>query len=58
MKINVAFPATGCQKLFEINDEIKVSFFCVFLSDVKVLHLTIDISLGTSLLREAHGSRG
>ena len=55
MKINVAFPATGCQKLFEINDEIKVSFF---LSVVKVLHLTIDISLGTSLLREAHGSRG
>ena len=25
MKINVAFPATGCQKLFEINDEHKVS---------------------------------
>ena len=24
MKINVAFPATGCQKLFEINDEHKV----------------------------------
>jgi len=27
MKINVAFPATGCQKLFEINDEIKVRPF-------------------------------
>ena len=27
MKINVAFPATGCQKLFEINDEIKVCNF-------------------------------
>ncbi len=24
MKINVAYPATGCQKLFEINDEHKV----------------------------------
>ena len=24
MKINVAFPATGCQKLFEIHDELKV----------------------------------
>ena len=23
MKLNVAFPATGCQKLFEINDEHK-----------------------------------
>ena len=23
MKINVAYPATGCQKLFEINDEHK-----------------------------------
>merc|ERR1712173_62922 len=27
MKINVAYPATGCQKLFEINDEIKVRPF-------------------------------
>lgn len=27
MKINVAFPATGCQKLFEINDEHKVRPF-------------------------------
>merc|ERR1711971_1452343 len=27
MKINVALPATGCQKLFEINDEIKVRPF-------------------------------
>jgi small subunit ribosomal protein S6e len=27
MKINVAFPATGCQKLFEINDELKVRPF-------------------------------
>merc|ERR1711971_206937 len=27
MKINVAVPATGCQKLFEINDEIKVRPF-------------------------------
>merc|ERR1711881_320156 len=26
-KINVAYPATGCQKLFEINDEIKVRPF-------------------------------
>ena len=29
MKINVAYPATGCQKLFEINDEIKVRNHCV-----------------------------
>jgi small subunit ribosomal protein S6e len=27
MKINVAFPATGCQKLFEIHDELKVRPF-------------------------------
>merc|ERR1712050_602033 len=27
MKLNVAFPATGCQKLFEINDEHKVRPF-------------------------------
>jgi len=27
MKINVAYPATGCQKLFEINDEHKVRPF-------------------------------
>ncbi len=27
MKINVAYPATGCQKLFEINDELKVRPF-------------------------------
>jgi len=27
MKLNVAFPATGCQKIFEINDEIKVRPF-------------------------------
>merc|ERR1712072_387691 len=27
MKLNVSFPATGCQKLFEINDEHKVRPF-------------------------------
>jgi small subunit ribosomal protein S6e len=27
MKINVAYPATGCQKLFEIHDELKVRPF-------------------------------
>lgn len=27
MKINVAYPVTGCQKLFEINDEMKVRPF-------------------------------
>ena len=27
MKINLSFPATGCQKLIEINDEHKVRPF-------------------------------
>jgi len=27
MKLNVSFPATGCQKLFEVNDEHKVRVF-------------------------------
>jgi len=26
MKINLSFPATGCQKLVEIADELKVEF--------------------------------
>ena len=36
MKINVAYPATGCQKLFEINDEHKVRFlfYIVFPSNI------------------------
>ena len=31
MKINMSFPATGCQKLLEITDELKVMtdiFYC------------------------------
>ena len=28
MKINMSFPATGCQKLLEITDELKV-ILCV-----------------------------
>ena len=32
MKINVAYPATGCQKLFEINDEHKVRFSYILLA--------------------------
>jgi len=31
MKINVAFPATGCQKLFEIHDELKVKIVLTFI---------------------------
>ncbi|XP_065165045.1 small ribosomal subunit protein eS6 [Atheta coriaria] len=27
MKLNVSFPATGCQKLFEVNDEHKIRVF-------------------------------
>ncbi|KAM0736340.1 Small ribosomal subunit protein eS6 [Formica fusca] len=27
MKLNVSFPATGCQKLFEISDEHKLRIF-------------------------------
>ena len=27
MKINVAYPATGCNKLFDIHDELKVRPF-------------------------------
>ncbi len=26
MKINLSYPATGCQKLIEISDELKVQF--------------------------------
>ena len=26
MKINLSFPATGCQKLIDIADELKVDF--------------------------------
>lgn len=42
MKINVAFPATGCQKLFEVNDEIKVSLFFVCVCVDKSLLLIIE----------------
>lgn len=27
MKINVAYPATGCQKVFEVDDEKKLRIF-------------------------------
>ena len=27
VQLNVSFPATGCQKLFDIDDEMKVRFF-------------------------------
>jgi|UniRef100_A0A8C0XU16 small subunit ribosomal protein S6e len=28
MKLNISFPATGCQKLIEVNDECKCRTFC------------------------------
>ena len=31
MKINLSFPATGCQKLIEINDELKVTKYISYI---------------------------
>jgi hypothetical protein len=39
MKINLSYPATGCQKLIEISDELKVIcyFYKISLSKVSVV---------------------
>ena len=39
MKINLSYPATGCQKLIEIADELKVhsfTFLCLLFDPFKV----------------------
>ena len=37
MKINMSFPATGCQKLLEITDELKVIYVFVIVKSVRVM---------------------
>ena len=38
MKINLSYPATGCQKLIEISDELKVSFVLGSVADPDPKH--------------------
>ena len=40
MKINMSFPATGCQKLLEITDELKVMI--LFLCGLYIIILAVE----------------
>uniref|UniRef100_A0A452EXI0 Small ribosomal subunit protein eS6 n=1 Tax=Capra hircus TaxID=9925 RepID=A0A452EXI0_CAPHI len=48
MKLNISFPATGCQKLIEMDDEQKLPIFSEKRMDTEVKSFVVQISGGTS----------